>query len=208
MKTYYIIYKNNKFYDTATRKRIYPKDDGQFVIAGDNDSFGEYDILNQPHEILFDSAQQLNEVKEIKNLNKYIRILPANTSLYFDFRITKTKHDNEQKNYAFRLELLEDLYLHSCTTWKDIKLPELHHCRRVVIKDLVGNVEYFEPIYATSINEAYSKTRQFYFPNQGTPRASVYVVMKYDNGFNEITLEKLRESHYGTYNSWECIVNK
>ena len=204
MKTYNIIYKNNKFYDTATRKRIFPKDDGQFVIAGDNDSFGVHDMLNQPHEQILDSAQQLSEVKEIKNLKKYRMMLPAETSLYFDFSITKTKHANEQQRYKFRLELLEDLYLHSCTSWKDAKLPELHDCRCVVLEDLRRNVDYFEPIYATSINEAYSKTRQFYFPNQGTPGASVYVVMRCFIGFDEISLEKLRERHYATYDSWEC----
>lgn len=86
--------------------------------------------------------------------------------------------------------MLEDLYLHTCTTWKENTLPELHHCQCVVIDDLNRNIDYFEAIYATSLNEAYSKTRQFYFPNQGTAGASVYVAMEIRPNY---TLEKLRE---------------
>lgn len=55
MKNYNIIYKNNKFYDTATGRRVFPKDDGKFVLAGDDNNFGEHDVLNQPHEILLDN---------------------------------------------------------------------------------------------------------------------------------------------------------
>ncbi len=196
MKTHNIIYKNNKFYDTSTGKRVYPQDNGKFVIAGDNQDFGDHDPLNKPHENIFDAEQQLVAVKAISNLKTYKKILPVGESLFFDFSLTKTKHENEQHRYKFRLELLEDLYLHTCTTWNDTKPPELHDCRCVVIEDLMRNVEYFEPIYATSINEAYSKTRQFYFPNQGTPGGSVYITMKCFMGSRELTLAELRKREF------------
>ncbi len=180
MKSYNIIYKNNKFYDISTNKRVYPKENGQFVIAGDDNNFGAEDILNQPHSHLNNAEEQFANVHWIKNIKQYVQLLPAGSSLEFDFSISKLKHQNEEYNYSFRLELLEDLYLYTATTWKAAKLPELHDCRCVVIEDLGHNVDFFEPIFANSINEAYSKTRQFYFPNQGTPGASVYLVMKFE----------------------------
>lgn len=58
------------------------------------------------------------------------------------------------------------------------------------LNSLNRNVDYFEPIHAILLNDAYGRTRQFYFPNQGTAGASVYVVMEIRPNY---TLEKLRE---------------
>lgn len=201
MKSHNIIYKNNKFYDTVTGRRVFPKDGELFLIAGDNNSFGNHDPLNVAHksEDVFNSEKKLDEVKKIKNLKSYKRMFQANENIYFDFSITKQKSEGEPKHYRFRIQFLEDLYLYTCTTWKENTLPELHNCRCVVIDDLNRNVDYFEPIHAISLNDAYSKTRQFYFPNQGTPGASVY--KKMDNGFQ--TLEDLRDSLKTT--KWEIM---
>ena len=192
MKSHNIIYKNNKFYDKNTLQRVFPKNGETFLIAGDDQAFGDHDPLNIPHKesVILNEEKKIEEVKKIKNLKSYKRMLQANDEIYFNFSITKQKSEGEPKHYRFRIQLLEDLYLHTCTTWKENTLPELHHCRCVVIDDLNRNIDYFEAIYATSLNEAYSKTRQFYFPNQGTAGASVYVAMEIRPNY---TLEKLRE---------------
>jgi hypothetical protein len=193
MKSYNIIYKNNKFYDAATNQRIYPKDGSQILIAGNDEIFMTFDPLNIPAETTLTSELKLEEVKKIKNLDKHVMILGAGTRLSFEFNLTKRKNEAEEMHYKFTLTLQEDLYLHSCSNWKPRKLPELCSCYCIVDTDNRGNVPYFEPIYAQSVNEALSKTRQFYFPNQGTPGASVYVTVK--RAESNTTLEDIRE-HY------------
>ena len=206
MKNYNIIYKNNKFYDTSTGNRVFPKDDGKFVLVGDNDAFANHDPLNKPHENVLDSREQIVKMKKIKTLRKYKKILPAGSELTFDFSITKKKHENEPPRYKFRLKLFEDLFLYSSVTLKNDSHIELQSCRCVVFQDLNGNVEYFEPIFANSLNEIFSKTRQFYFPNQGTPGESVYNVMRCDlsNGGWEY-LEDLRKRHIADIENWVSV---
>ena len=204
MKSHSIIYKNNKFYEQSTQKRIFPKDGATFVIAGDDNAFDAHDPLNIPHkeDEILNSIKKLEEVKKIKHLEKYKLALSADTDIFFNFSITKKKNESEPKYYRFRIKLLEDLYLHTCTTWEEGKKPSFHDCRCVVIDDLNRNVDYFEPIYAISLNDAYSKTRQFYFPNQGTAGASVYIVMElYDN----YSLDKLRKNLTGQL-PWETVL--
>lgn len=190
MKTFNIIFKNNKFYQLDTGKRVYPKDGGIFLLASDDENFEENDPLNLPfNEDIKNSKAKLEEVKQIKNLKSYVLMLPANTILYFQFSLNKQKNDHEPVKYGFQLRLLEDLYLYYSTTWQEAKPAEVFDCKCVVEYDLYRNVDYFEPIYAHSLNEAYSKTRQFYFPNQGTPGASIYVVMETEK---QETLKQVR----------------
>ena len=192
MKSYNIIYKNNKFYDTMTKKRIYPKDGQKFLLVGDDQNFGDHDPLNIPpvDTELSDSAAKLIQVQNIKNIKAQCLFLKKGTQLYFEVNLTKIKSAAEKTHYCFLIELLEDLYLHTCLNWKPETLPELHGCHCKVFKEETQNLEFFEPIYAKSVNEVVSKTRQFYFPNQGTPGASVYVTVKVNS---RETLEDLRQ---------------
>ncbi len=191
MKSHNIIYKNNKFYEENTGKRVFPKDGESFLIAGDNEAFNDYDPLNIPHkeDEILNSSQKLEEVKKIKNLHSFTLALQAQTDIFFDFSITKVKNEQEPIHYRFRIKLLEDLYLYKCTTWDEAKKPTFFECRCVVLEDIHRNIDFFEEIYAISLNEAYSKTRQFYFPNQGTAGASVYLVMELKK---DSSLEALR----------------
>ena len=202
MKSHNIIYKNNKFYDQHTEQRVFPKDGELFLIAGDNISFGDHDPLNIPHEEddILNSDEKLEEVKKIKNLKTYKLALKQGSNIFFDISINKTKNDYEQLNYGFRIRILEDLYLYNCTTWSNDKPPMFHDCRCVVIEPVYRNVDFFEQVYAASLNEAYSNTFQFYFPNQGTPGGSVYKKMSI--GYHN-TLEDLRAELKRT--KWERV---
>lgn len=179
MKSYTTIFKNNKFYEAATGQRIYPKDGAKLLLASDNESFDNKDPLNLPHQLdqILNLADKLKEIQAVENLHSYHLFYPANTHLFFKVSLSKRKTNYEELYYRFRLTLLEDLYLHFINTWKTYKPAETFECKCIVDKVVFGNVEYFEPIYANSLNEAYSKTRQFYFPNQGTPGASIYKVI-------------------------------
>jgi hypothetical protein len=196
---------NNKFYDQNTGQRIFPKDGELFLIAGDNISFGDHDPLNIPHkgEEILNSADKLAEVKEIKHLKTFKLALKAGSDVFFDISINKTKTDYEQLHYGFRIVLLEDLYLYNCTSWGEKKPPMFHDCRCVVVEPVDRNVEFFEQIYATSLNETYSNTFQFYFPNQGTPSGSVYKKMRVNH---RKTLEDLRAALERT--KWESVDGK
>ena len=128
-------------------------------------------------------------MSQLKDVKKYHFLLVKGTRLYFDVNLTKLKSAGEESHYRFWIELLEDLYLHTCNNWQSEKSPALYGCHCKVDKEGSGNLDFFEPIYAKSVNEVISKTRQYYFPNQGTPSASVYVIVKRNHGE---TLEDLR----------------
>ena len=192
MKSFDIIYKNNKFYDATTKERIYPKDGQPFLLVGDDSNFSDHDPLNLPPtaaELLNAQAKNV-QVSQIKNVKKFHLFLAKGARLYFDVNLTKRKSTIEETHYRFWIELLEDLYLYNCNNWRPETLPELHSCHCKVDKEGSGNLDFFEPIYAKSVNEVISKTRQFYFPNQGTPGASVYITVKRTQGE---TLEYLRQ---------------
>lgn len=192
MQSYNIIYKNNKFYDAMTKERIYPKDGQKFLLAGDDQNFGDHDPLNIPPNAaeLLHSAAKLVQVQNIKNLKKHHLFLKKGMQLYFEVNLTKRKSVVEETHYCFWIELLEDLYLYNCDTWKPETPPALYACHCKVFKEETYNLEFFEPIYANSVNDVVSQTKQFYFSNQGTPGASVYVIVK-DRSGN--TLEDLRQ---------------
>jgi hypothetical protein len=160
--------------------------------VGDDQNFGDHDPLNIPPNAaeLLGAAAKLNQVNDIKNLKAQRLFLEKGTQLYFESNLTKIKSAAEKTHYCFLIELLEDLYLHTCLNWKPETLPALYACHCKVFKEETHNLDFFEPIYAKSVNEVVSITRQFYFPNQGTPGASVYVIVK-DRSGN--TLEDLRK---------------
>lgn len=141
-------------------------------------------------------------MKGIKHLKTFKLALKEGSDVFFEISINKKKADNEKLNYRFRIRLLEDLYLYNCTTWENDKPAMFHYCRCIVIQPVDRNIEFFEQVYATSLNEAHSNTFQFYFPNQGNPGGSVY--KKMDNGFK--TLEDLRDDLKTT--KWESIDTK
>lgn len=91
MKSHNIIYKNNKFYDKNTLQRVFPKNGETFLIAGDDQAFGDHDPLNIPHKesAILNEEKKIEEVKKIKNLKSYKRMLQANDEIYFNFSITK-----------------------------------------------------------------------------------------------------------------------
>lgn len=192
MKSFKIIYKNNKFYEEESGKRLYPHDNTQYILAGDDTNFGTEDPLNLPHKKINSAEEQLIELEKITNIKDKVKILSAGDKLEFNFKLTKRK-DFEDFEYSFGLVLLEDLYLYNCISWQSEKLPELLDCKCMVDKNISKNVDFFEPIYADSLNEVYTKTRQFYFPNQGTPGGSVYQKFKILN--TNFKLADIRKDH-------------
>ena len=202
MKSHNIIYKNNKFYDQHTEQRVFPKDGELFLIAGDDNSFVNHDPLNIPHneKDILNGDEKLKEVKKINHLKTFKLALQAGSDVFFEVSINKTKNESEQLNYGFRIMLLEDLYLYNCTSWEEKKEAMFYGCRCAVVEPVHNNVDFFEQIYASSLNEAYSNTFQFYFPNQGTPGGSVYKKMRVGNGK---TLEDLRAGLKHT--KWERL---
>ena len=146
MKSFDIIYKNNKFYDIATQKRIYPKDGQKFLLVGDDQNFSDHDPLNLPPTAadLLDAQAKLLQVSQLKDVKKYHFLLVKGTRLYFDVNLTKLKSAGEESHYRFWIELLEDLYLHTCNNWQSEKSPALYGCHCKVDKEGSGNLDFLE----------------------------------------------------------------
>ncbi|MFK8010070.1 MAG: hypothetical protein AB8H03_27190 [Saprospiraceae bacterium] len=176
MQNLNIIYKHGHFYDVKTEKRIHFKDGANFSLQGEDRHFETSDPLNQQFtksEIL-DSNQKLKSVISSKKVKRLALLFKAGAEFKFRLGLSKRKTEDESMNYWFLVKTLEDLYLYSNKVKGDSP-PSLLDCRCVVSHVMSENIDYFEPLYAESLNKAFIKTSTFYFSSQRTPAANVFL---------------------------------
>lgn len=197
MKSFQIIHKHGKFYDASTKRRILLKEGAQVLLAADDDAFTHEDPLNKAfaESELLDNYAKQDAITSIPDLAAFHRCMFAGQHLDFYFTLSHTKA-REQTMYMFRLMLQEDLYLIRKKGYKNQESADFASCKCVVHDCLSKNIDFFEPIFATSLNNALSKTIAFYFPNQRTAGGSVYLHMHIPE-LSMITLDVKRKEWLG-----------
>lgn len=185
--------KFGKIYNTETGRRIILKDGASFLLVADKEVFAKDDPLNRlfSKDEILDNKHKEIEVRYTKDLKSYYKLFPAGTILDFRFGITSKKSEEEKIYYWFKLQLLEDLYLIKKTTHSQDAPPLLFKCKCEVFREEGGELEFFEPIYAQSLNQALAKTIAYYFANQRTAGGSVYNTIWHKHPDN--TLERIRK---------------
>lgn len=169
MKSAEIIYKYGHFYDLQTGKRLLLKD-GESAVLVYNSSMSLLieDPLNK--ELKARSSREIEQSLEVlPHFQWHAKLLSAGDHLQFTINSQiLTSDDQEKLKITFRTTLLEDLYYYKTTA------RSLASCHCVVDQVIWGNLPYFEPIYASSLNEAHSRTFVHYFSKygQGTAQAS------------------------------------
>jgi hypothetical protein len=101
------------------------------------------------------------------------RIMRRGDVLYFQIS-AGTVHTNGRKEKIvswFEVELLEDLYLTRKTRTGEGTVAD---CQCIVRRELDERLTFFEPVYAYSLNDAYSKTYVLYFNIFGKGTTNVY----------------------------------
>lgn len=169
MKSINLIYKNGHFYNATTKNRLELADGAEVMLVVSNEKMLEpQEFVGEKSETK-NSKELNNELKALKNkgeVQEFEVLYEIGTHLYFNIPIAIDK-----KNYAyyeFQIELLEDLYAFIKTSWKD-KTANLYDCACRVISNPTQNIDFFEEVYAKSLNEVYKNTYVHYFRNKGNP---------------------------------------
>lgn len=170
------------FVDIETNKRLLPKNGSEYVLVGRDFEMIENDILNEPfnESKLLDSEAKEAVIKEIRSKSYII----AKKGQKFVFRIGLGKSVEYPRQYVFVVKLFEDLWAYPVK--EDRKDWRLHNCKCEVNACLYGDLEMYEPIYSYSLNDAFSKTIQFYFPLNRKSSGNVQTLMKFFDENNYI----------------------
>jgi len=172
MKNINVKYKYGHLWDIESGQRIVLRENAKFSISIDNSDIDYQDFINHENRGL-SSSEQERLIKSMDHFENFEKILKKGDMLYFDIKLNLKNDAQERIECEFELILLEDLYIYTKNNWKE-KEPKLFNCACIVQKETTNHLEFFEPINAFSINNAYEKTFTHYFANHGSPTCNVY----------------------------------
>jgi hypothetical protein len=185
MKAINAIYKHRHLYNVVTGKRIILNENSEVSITVQDTALLKTDPYNPPHKALLTMDELLSNIKLKKLFHKLL--FKKGTKLWFNIKagvkVNKSKsstgpYEEEDKIvdagavYQLEIELNEDLFWVS--KQKEPTMADVFECACTVIGETSNAIEFFEPIYATSLNQAYTKTFEFYFPLYASASANVY----------------------------------
>ena len=191
MKTKNAVYQYGHLYDELGQRILLAESSRIEII------FNERDVLpNDPYNSEL-KARSTEEIKQALKKSKYIEgicALKANSIVYFEISAGFKHKKKEHAIYKFQVRLLDDLYLARKEKDKNYSITD---CHCIVEKCLSKNLEYFEPIYGKSLNNAYMKTYDFYFRLYGSPTTNarkIFCREPKDVGFLDRMCEKDNEA--------------
>ena len=184
MKTFNAIYKYGHLYDRKTGKRILLREDAELalVIPSEHDDLFTVDPMNQPNADRNRprTQQALQEQIADERYHEVRKIMDRGQHLYFTIKAGQ-QDENRRHRFVccFRVELLEELYLvfkSSTDTLGEFFIKNNHSCSCVVDKVVYGELDefYFEPIYGSWLNDAYTLTYEMYFSRYGRCGVNIY----------------------------------
>lgn len=171
MQSIEAIYKFGNLYDKNTKKRILIDDGASITVT-----FTPEDILLQDPNLkpdqLRSTKEKEEEVKAFIGNEPYWMVLSADTNLYFKISAgVKRNEKTEAIECLFKVRLLEDLYIYNKK--EDPKYARFFNCH-CIVESCLSNFEFFESIYATSLNDAYTKTYELYFAMFGKSTCNAF----------------------------------
>lgn len=181
METLRAEFHNGHLWNPDTKKRIIFRNESEVVITvSGNDTLYDTDPNNKPHEVILGEEEQRLDLqgkqRSAHDNNKffeYRKILDRGKKLYFIINAgIRDKDKTDLMKTFFEVTLLEDLYIVRIKL-KD-KQGRVEPCACIVEKQSGYDLPYFEPVYAFSLNDAYSKTYVLYFNVFGKATANVY----------------------------------
>lgn len=171
MKSIEAIFKFGNLYDKATRKRILIEDGCEVTISLSPDNILAEDPNLRPEKIL-DLEEKRKEVYDFISKERCWKVFNSGETLYFYISAGIRRKDLvEPIRCIFQVKLLEDLYIYN-------KKSEPKDCRFFdcvcLVEKCLTNFEFFEPIYAKSLNDAYTKTYELYFAMFGKSTCNAF----------------------------------
>jgi hypothetical protein len=197
MKAINAIYKHRHLYDNETGKRIILEENSEITITVQDNSILREDPYNPPHKA-FRSRERI--IEELKAKYDFVSLfLEKGSKLWFRVnageKVRKSKSAKKSEDdsnpefiknkdaFLFEIELDEDLFWVAKDNGGDSVVSE---CACTVVREYYNHLRFFEPIYAPSLNKAYTNTYEFYFPLYGSATASIYNTISLNKNGNEL----------------------
>jgi len=166
MEAINVIYKFGNLYDKTTKKRIVINDGTEIslVLNSRNDILPEDPNLTDTKPLL-NAEQKEQEVKifckKQARTTRYWKLFTEGKALFFEISAgVRTRNEVKVFRYTFKIALLEDLYIYNKKS--EPKYARFFDCR-CKVQECFPEFDFFEPIAATSLNDAYTKTYELYF---------------------------------------------
>ena len=192
MKSFNAVYKYGHLYDRTTGKRLLLKDnvDLTVVIHSEKDDLFTVDPKNNPDDTGNKprSRENLWELLMNESYDEVHKIMGCGDYLYFTIRAGEKNADQRYAyNCCFRVQLLEDLYLVFKTPKDEMGeffIKNYHSCSCVVDHLMSGELEekLVEPIYGSSLSDAYTLTYEMYFSRFGRSGVNIYKYLTFQPG--------------------------
>lgn len=188
MESRNLIFRGGHFYDVETKQRVALREGAEVCLVSDSVTFlptvpaGEWPLAVKSEQQKKETIQSDTEIADFR------RIYSAGQVLYFNInRLAGGK----RQFHEFAIELLEDLYLYRKSKWQK-QDERLYDCACVVKNNISGSLEFFEPVYANSLNELYKNTYVHYFGNNGSPTCNAIDRFYEQAGHEELNIGRLR----------------
>lgn len=181
MKAFNAIFKYGNLYDRDTKKRILIEDGSEISITLNEQNILITDPNIKPQTLLNAEQKQNAVLTWVGGSTKVWKLLESDTLLYFQITAGVKKENVTHRIFSsFQVKLLEDLYLYNKKKEaNDARFCECHCLVECCIND---SIDFFEPIYATSLNDAYTKTYELYFAMYGKSTCNAFDRFYEDSG--------------------------
>lgn len=173
MKSIDVIYKFGNLYDRQTLKRVLIEDGAELSIVLHPENIMDQDP-NIPAKELLNASEKEEEIKAFSQKDgkaKYWKLFESGKLLYFEITAVIKGKTKESFYFKFEVQLLEDLYVYNKKT--EVKFARFFECQ-CLVKRCLDNFEFFEPITAGSLNDAYTKTFELYFAMSGKSTCNAF----------------------------------
>lgn len=187
MKAFNVLYKHRHLYNSDTGKRIILNEHSRITITVDEKDVLNIDPYNPPHQHLLSEDELIVKLRQNGYYGKHF--LPRGSELWFQLKAGfKTGKQNEREIYYFLIRLDEDLFWIS--RQQQPEKAKVMDCACTVVAEISGKLEHFEPIYAKSLNQAYTNTFEFFFPLYASATSDIYDKVALDPDLHHYVSEK------------------
>jgi len=197
MNNFEVIYKNGQFIEKSTGKRIIPVQDKEYLIIGDNSSFGVADSGFHA-DVVLDEEKKAVQIEKDYGQGNFVKILNSGNILSFRLGNSRMRRDEATSVYYFTCTLLEDLYLYKLRNRKGDKESDwrLADCQCELSECTYGGLVLHDKVRSPSLNSLFSNTVMYYFPLQRSGSINVFSTFFINRKPGQLTLPGIPEREY------------
>ncbi|CAD5257287.1 MULTISPECIES: hypothetical protein [unclassified Imperialibacter] len=173
MEAHNAIYKYGFLYSKDTGKRILLAEGSELTITVNPQDVLKADPYNEVNFPMV-TEKRLALLKD-KGFKEALKLKDKGEVLHFAISAGSKSKKTDKVKCMFAVQLHETLFGARKEPTKDFDLVD---CHCTVVDCTSRNLPFFEPIHAYSLNDAYSKTYDFYFRLYGKQAANVKTRMR------------------------------